>query len=334
MKPARLPAGARGYNNPDHHDKAAMPQSPSLKSPRHWPGWLAMALGWAVSKLPYPVQMRIGRLLGDMARLLLPERRRVARINLDLCFPRYSKQQRQALLREHFRSVGMGAMETAICWWGRDTAIRKLSSIEGFEHLQQAAARGKGIILLSAHFTSLELGVRIGQQYLRQLGVETTAMYKPPHDPVVDHVMRTRREAHIGGQSIPYKDVKGFLRALRRGDAVWYAGDQRASRRRGKRVDFFGRPAMTHVAISRLAKMTDAATLPFFTLRRDDGAGYHVIVQPPLDDFPGTDGVTDARRINAIIEAMVRRAPAQYFWLHQRFRIKGANPYAAGAPDA
>lgn len=289
-----------------------------------------MGLGWLLGKLPYRAQMALGRGLGDLARLLVAERRRVAQINIGLCFPELSAQRRQTILREHFRSVGMGAMETAICWWGRDATINRLSGIEGLEHLQTAAERGKGIILLSAHFTSLELGVRIGQHYLRDFDIETTAMYKPPHDPVIDHVMRTRREAHIGaGKSIPYKDVKGFIRALRRGDAVWYAGDQRASKNQGALVDFFGRPALTHVAISRLAKMTGAAIVPFFTLRRDDGQGYRLIVQAPLADFPSGDDIADARRINGLIETVVRRAPEQYFWLHQRFRTQDANPYAA-----
>ena len=85
------------------------------------------------------------------------------------------------------------------------------------------------------------------------------------------------------------------------------------------------------MAISRLAKMADATVVPFFTLRRDDGQGYRLIVQPPLQDFPGDDAIADARRINGLIENVVRQAPAQYFWLHQRFRVAGADPYAAEA---
>lgn len=304
-----------------------MSESQSLHSPRYWPSWLAMGLGKLLAKLPYRLQMAIGRRLGGLARLLLRQRRQVALTNIRLCFPNYSPPQQRAVLRAHFQSVGMGALETAICWWGKDATIRRLASIEGLENLRAAAARGQGIILLSAHFTSLELGVRIGQHYLRDFGIETTAMYKPPHDPVVDHVMRTRREAHIGGKSIAYKDVKGFLRALKRGHAVWYAGDQRAAKRQGELVDFFGQPALTHTAISRLTKMTGATIVPFFTLRRADGQGYKLLVQPPLEDFPSGDDLADARRINQLIEDIVRQAPEQYFWLHQRFRTKGHDPY-------
>jgi len=286
-----------------------------------------MGLGWLLSQLPYRLQMAIGRGLGNLAYYLVPGRRRVADANLRLCFPDLDDNARNALLREHFRSVGMGALETVICWWGSPAKIERLATIEGIENLEAAAATGRGIVLLSAHFTSLELGVRMAKRPLRELGYTTTAMYKPPHDPVVDHVMRTRREAHIGGSSIADSDVKGLLRALRRKDAVWYAADQKANQRMGVLVDFFGQPARTHVALNRLAAMGKATVVPFFTLRRHDGQGYRLIIKPPLDDFPGDDPTADAQRINNLIESVVREAPAQYFWLHQRFKRKGFNPY-------
>ncbi|MES1925750.1 lipid A biosynthesis lauroyl acyltransferase [Salinisphaera sp. T31B1] len=286
-----------------------------------------MGLGWLLSQLPYRLQMALGSWLGDIAYHVIGERRRVARINLKLAYPEMDEDERQSLLRAHFRSVGKGALETGICWWGRQSKVDRLTHIEGFEHLEAAATRGRGIILLSAHFTSLELGVRMAKPFLRELGYTTTAMYKAPHDPVVDHVMRTRREAHIGGASIPDDDVVSLLAALKRREAVWYAGDQKGDRRLSVLVDFFGQPARTHSAISRLARISRATVVPFFTLRRADGDGYRLIVKPPLDHFPSGDDRADAERINGIIEQVVAEDPAQYFWLHQRFKRKGHNPY-------
>lgn len=308
-------------------DPAPEHDSASLRSPRHWPSWLLMGLGWLLARLPYRLQMALGRGFGAVAYHLVGERRRVAATNLRLCFPELGEQERERLLRAHFRSVGMGAIETVLCWWGPTRRIESLAHIEGLEHLEAAATRGRGIILLSAHFTSLELGVRMAKRPLRELGYVTTAMYKAPHDPVVDHVMRTRREAHIGGSSIRDDDVKGLLRALRRKDAVWYAADQKPSKRLGVVVDFFGQPARTHVALSRLARMSKASVVPFFTLRREDGSGYRLIIKPSISDELGNDEHEDARRINALIESVVREAPEQYFWLHQRFKRAGYNPY-------
>jgi len=302
-----------------------------LRSPRHWGSWVLMGLGWLLARLPYRMQMGLGRVFGDIAYHVIGERRRVAEVNLRLCFPELGERARRRILRDHFRSVGMGAIETAICWWGPTAKIEALAHIEGLENLQAAAERGRGIILLSAHFTSLELGVRMAKRPLRELGYVTTAMYKAPHDPVVDHVMRTRREAHIGGSSIRDDDVKGLLRALRRKDAVWYAADQKPPKRLGLVVDFFGQPARTHVALSRLARMSKASVVPFFTLRREDGNGYRLIIKPSISADLGEDETADARRINEMIESVVREAPAQYFWLHQRFKRSGYNPYKPAA---
>ncbi|RJS94704.1 lysophospholipid acyltransferase family protein [Salinisphaera sp. Q1T1-3] len=319
--------GTLYMTTPSEHDT----ESARFYAPRHWPSWALMGLGWLLSQLPYRIQMALGAGLGRLAQRVVPDRARIADINLRLCYPDLSETARADLLAAHFRSVGRGALETGICWWGSQDKIDRLAHVEGLHHLEDAATRGRGIILLSAHTTSLELGVRMAQKTMRELGFDTTAMYKPPRDPVVERVMRTRREAHIGGASIPDDDVMALLAALRRGDAVWYAADQKAGKRVSVTVDFFGQPARTHTAVSRMAKMTRATVVPFFTLRRADGQGYRLIIKPPLADFPSDDEATDARRINAIIEDVVNEDPAQYFWLHQRFKRKGVDPYKPAA---
>lgn len=286
-----------------------------------------MGLGWLLGRLPFRLQMWLGRRIGDLAYLVLPQRRHVADVNLRLCFPELAPAERARLLREHFHSVGMGAMETLICWWAPQPKVERLTDLEGLRHLEAAAAEGRGLLLLSAHFTSLELGVRMAQIHLKRLGLVTTAMYKPPHNPVVDRIMRRRREFHIGERSLPNDDVRGLVRALKRGRAVWYAADQKARNRFSAEVPFFGIPARTSLATGRIVQMSGAAVIPFFTLRREDARGYRLVVLPPLEDFPSGDETADARRLNALIEDVVRQAPAQYFWLHQRFKTKGRDPY-------
>lgn len=296
--------------------------------PRHWGSWLIMGLGWLLAMLPFPLQMWLGRRLGDLAYLIIRQRRHVAAVNLQICFPEYTSEQRQRILRDHFRSVGMGAMETVICWWAPSRKIEHLTDLEGLSNLEQAIEQGKGMILLSAHFTSLELGVRMAQIHLQREGVVTTAMYKPPHDPVVDYVMRRQRESHIGEGSIHKDDVRGLLKALKRRRAVWYAADQKAKNKFSAVLPFFGEPAHTNLATSRLAAMSEATVVPFFTLRRADARGYRLVVLPPLEDFPSDDDHADAERINRLIEDVIREAPEQYFWLHQRFKgPKISNPY-------
>lgn len=308
-----------------------MKKNRSLWHPALWPSWLGMGLGWLLGILPFRIQMAVGRQLGNLAYYLLPSRRHVAAVNLQLCFPEKTHAQRADLLRAHFRAVGMGALETLICWWGSTRKIERLSDLDGLHNLEQVAASGQGILLLSAHFTSLELGVRMAQIHLQRLGMITTAMYKPPHDAVIDYVMRSRRERHIGEASIRHDAVKTLVRALRSGRAVWYAADQRAREYNGIMVPFFAHPARTNVATARLAQMGKARVVPFFTLRRPDCRGYKLIVLAPLDNFPSGDDLADAARINKLIENVVHDAPEQYFWLHKRFQTRAHDPYTEAA---
>ncbi len=296
---------------------------PNLLAPKHWPTWFALGIGWLISQLPYPLQMRVGHWLGILTYLLLKSRRHVVEVNLQLAFPELDEKARAALVKAHFHSAGKGIVETMLCWWGSDAKVKRLAHFEGLKHLQEAIRSGRGILLLSAHFTSLELGVRMSTMH-----ADVTAMYRPPSNPVIDKVMRASRERQVGKDVIPKSNIRGLIKALRQGQAVWYAPDQSAKNKLSAMVPFFGEPAMTNLATSRLAKMSNAIVLPFFTLRRNDGKGYRVVILPALENFPTDDEIADALRVNQVIEEVVRESPEQYFWLHRRFkRDDGINPY-------
>ncbi|MGH8529917.1 MAG: LpxL/LpxP family Kdo(2)-lipid IV(A) lauroyl/palmitoleoyl acyltransferase [Nevskiales bacterium] len=300
-----------------------------LLAPRHWPVWLGLALGRLIAALPYRLQMALGRRLGDLSYLLIASRRRVVDTNLRLAFPEWDEAGRRRQARECFRSAGCGMVETMICWWGSDAKVEQLAHFEGLEHLQAAAAGGHGVILLSAHFTSLELGVRMSS-----MKIKLTAMYRPPSNPVIDYVMRGSRERIVGQDVIPKQDVRGLVKALRQGAIVWYAPDQSARNKFAGLVPFFGQPAMTNMATARIAEMSGAAVVPFFTLRKPDGSGIRLIVKPQLQNFPSGDDSKDAERVNTLIENVVREAPTQYFWLHRRYKTYGQGPDPYETPAA
>lgn len=267
--------------------------------------------------------MFIGRCLGRLAYWLIPSRRRVVDTNLKICFPDWTNDERTTNVRRHFESAGMGIIETFICWWSPDRLVEKLAHYDGLEHLKNALAQGKGVILLSAHFTSLELGVRMSS-----MQADVTAMYRPPHNRVIDYVMRSSRERIVGKDVIPKSEIRALIRSLRKGEAVWYAPDQSARNKLSAEVPFFGEPAMTNLATSRLAKMSKAPVVPFFTTRREDGSGYQVTILPALDHFPTDDDMADTLRVNHIIEDQIRLYPTQYFWLHKRFKRQDrSSPY-------
>ncbi len=268
--------------------------------------------------LPFPWTMALGRTVGRLGFRFAQKRRRIADINLQLCFPEWDESKRQQVLREHFEALGMGLLEIPIGWWTPSRQLQRLAHIEGLDHLQQALQAGKGAILLSAHFTSLELGGRLLSLY-----APFHAMYRRHDNPVVERIMAGSR-THRLEKAIPRDDVRGMIRSLKGNHAVWYAPDQNSQRKAAVFVNFFGQVTSTNTATARLAKLTGAAVVPYYVVRREDGSGYNVILEPALSDYPSGDLEADTQRVNDIIEGWVRKNPAQYLWIHRRFRTRPA----------
>lgn len=291
----------------------------SLYHPRYWPSWLGVGVMRFMGHLSYPWVLRLGPLLGRFYALVMPRRKAIARINIDLCFPEKSREWRKNLLRRQFDNLGIAFLEVPFAWWAPRSRCEDrpggFGEIHGMENLQQALARGKGVLLLSAHFNSPELSGRL-------LGREVpfVALYRPSNDPVMEKVIFEARGQLL--EQIPRDDVRGLLRALKAGKAVWYAVDQNTSRRESVFVDFFGIPASTNSATARLAKLTGAAVVPFHAIRREDGSGYDLYLEPAWEDFPTGDLEADTLRVNRLVEKWVRQTPEQYLWIHRRFRTR------------
>ncbi|HEY4369888.1 MAG TPA: LpxL/LpxP family Kdo(2)-lipid IV(A) lauroyl/palmitoleoyl acyltransferase [Steroidobacteraceae bacterium] len=282
--------------------------------PRYWPTWLALGTLRLFEPLPFAVLIWLGRRVGGLLVRLPLGFVRIARRNLELCFPDMPLAQREHILREHFRSIGIGLFETAICWWGSNSRIRELTTLVGEEHLQAALARGRGVILLSAHFTTLEMGA--GAMCTR---MPTSIMYRPTRNAVLESFLMRSRSLKTK-RAIQRDDVRTLITALKNNEPVWYAPDQSYRKKGAQMVPFFGIPAATNTATSRLARMTGAAVLPYFPERLPGSQGYRVTIGPPLEDFPSEDPVADAERFNRLIEAHVRKVPEQYLWIHRRFK--------------
>ncbi|MDJ0741062.1 MAG: LpxL/LpxP family Kdo(2)-lipid IV(A) lauroyl/palmitoleoyl acyltransferase, partial [Gammaproteobacteria bacterium] len=290
--------------------------SSTLLHPKYWPAWLGFGLLRLVILLPFPLLYRGGRVLGRLGRRLVTGRARIAERNLQLCFPDLSPVEREQLLKRHFESLGVSLLEIPFTWWGADRRFESLAEISGLENLDAASRAGKGVILLSAHFTCLEIGGR-----LLSRRAEFDAMYRPSSSPVVEYVMVGARRKGCG-ELIPRRAAKRALRRLRGGHTVWYAPDQNTQRKQSVFVEFFGHLASTTPATHKLARLTGAKVVPFVASRKADGSGYRLVIEPPLEDFPTNDIVADTQRVNDIIERWVREYPEQYLWIHRRFRSR------------
>ena len=277
--------------------------------------------------MPFDQAMAIGQGLGQLAWHIAPFRKRVAAVNLRLCFPDWTPAARQKLLRQHYEAMGMAIAELAFAWFpsaSSQEALLPRARVEGLEHLDAARAAGQGVLLLTAHFTTLELNAWVLNQHRK-----FSALYRPPNHPVFARVMTERRAVQME-RIVPLEDTRGLFKALRQGHQVWYAPDQGRKIKESALVPFFGEPARTNTATGRIAQLGRAQVIPFFA-RRTPKNGYKITIQPPLENFPTEDPLADTARVNQLIEQAIRAAPEQYFWLHKRFKKRGEalpDPYA------
>ena len=291
---------------------------PSFRHLRHWPALLGVGVFKLLSRLPWAVQSTAGRCLGSLFFHLVRIRRHVVAVNLRLAFPAKKPNEQRALAAGHYRSLGIGLFETCLAWWAPSRRLPR-HEIVGREHLDAAQQRGKGVILLTAHFTTLEI---CGRMLTESLPIG--CLYRAPNNAVIAAEMRRSREARMA-VTIHMDDLRGLLRALKEGHVIWYAPDQGKKSKFSAVLPFFGTPAMTNTATSRLAEMTGAAVVPYFGRRQPDG-NYVLTILPALENFPSADAEADALRINALFEEQIRLAPDQYFWVHRRFKLSRRDP--------
>ena len=275
----------------------------------------------ALARLPWGLQRWLGAGVGWLALRLLPDRREAARANLALCMPELDDTQRDALLQANFRDVGIGLFEFARAWWGDATPMRRSARIEGLEILQALQAEGRGVLLVSGHFMTLEMCGRLLCDH-----VDVAGMYRKHRSPVMEWAVlrgRLRYASAMFGNG----DTRAAIRHLKRGGFLWYAPDQDMRGKDTVFAPFFGIPASTITATHQLARISGCAVVPFFHRREDDR--YVLRIAPPLAPFPTDDAIADSARVNAAIEAMVREAPSQYLWIHRRFKRQpdGASRY-------
>jgi KDO2-lipid IV(A) lauroyltransferase len=284
-----------------------------LLLPKYWLTWVGLSVLRSLELLPYPAQRHIGFGLGRLIRRLPLAYVRIARRNIELCLPELSPQQSADLLDRHFKSLGMALCETANTWWSSDRRVHALAEVRGLEHLQAALAGGRGAIMIGGHFTTIEIATRI-------LGtvVPLNVVFRPTKNALLTHQMFTSFRRH--GNPIAHNDIRSMIRALKHNEVVWYAPDQSYRNKGAAMVHFFGIPAATTTATSRLARISGAAVLTYFPERLPGNAGYRVVIGPALEGFPGVDAVGDAERFNRFLEAQIRRVPEQYLWMHRRFK--------------
>jgi len=282
----------------------------------HLPAWIVYGLLWLLAHLPFAVLMWFGRVLGVLFKVVLKSRRQVVKKNLSVCFPDLSEQQVEQLLVKNYRETGMMVSQTLRTFLNQSPNIFKDLKIEGQHHLQNCLNQGQGVLLVSGHFTALDVG---GRAICEQFPI--AGVYRPHKNAVQEYIVK-RSRLRYAQKMFSRDELKGIVRYLKKGGVVWYAPDQ--DYRRGQSVfsHFFGVPASTITATHQLAKISGCRVI-FYAVKRIDQAPYYQLsLSEPLKDFPSKDLQNDTDRINQGIETMVKAAPEQYLWVHKRFKTR------------
>lgn len=303
--------------------KASKPHfSSALLHPRYWLMWLALAGLALIAQLPFRWQMYLGCGLGRLLYRVAKRRRHIAETNIDLCFPELSIEARQQLVKQHFETNGITLFEVGIAWFMPYWRLKKRFRVKGEQHWQAIQQQGKGALVMAMHFNTLEItNVQINRMFNLYMS------YRPHNNPVYDFVQSRGRQRHNAeSQVVNRNDTRGMVRALKKGGWLWYAADQDYGSKVSEFIPFFGLPAATVSAAPRLAKVADVPTVAISYQRLPDYSGYEITFMPAFDGFPSTNAHADLVRLNQHFEQCIRANPAEYLWVHRRFktRPKGA----------
>jgi len=284
-------------------------------APRHWPTWVLLAVMRVSAQLPAGWQIRIGAGIGWLFRKLKRREFRIAQRNLEICFPELTPPEREVLLARHFRSVGLSVVEMGIGWFMPIEKLHQRVEIHGLEHLEAAQAGGRGALLLAAHFLPIEIGVGVLEDYPGT----TSCLYRPQRNLMMDYLILKGRSRFAAVQ-IPRDNVRLLIRRLRKNEAVLYFPDQTYLGNQSALIPFFGEPAMTNIATSKIAKISGAPVLPYWFRRNTDDRSYEVKIGAPLENFPTDDAIADTQRIVSLLEQRIRETPEQYLWIYKKFK--------------
>jgi len=289
-----------------------------------WAVRMSLGLLWLLQWLPMPALVALGRGLGHLLYRVGHSRRKVGLRNLALCLPALSEQERDNVLREHFALLGRSILERALLWWAPAKRVKGLIDIVGDVGLAERewANHQRPTMWLCPHFLGLDVAGAAAQIFQSQT---VASIYQTQSNAVVDAAMRDGRLRWGNADIFPRSDsVKPLLRAIRQGDGFFNLPDMDFGIRDAAFVPFFGLPAATLLAPSRMAKLMNMVVQPVIAELLPGGQGYRVHFLPPLENFPTDDPEADALRINQFIETQIRQRLPQYLWVHKRFKTRPA----------
>lgn len=297
-----------------------MTDKPSYKNlwhPSSWGTLFFVGLCFVFSLIPQTKHRFVAKWLLRLAKPLVRSRVGICQRNISLCFPELTTEQQQHLVDEALISYVQGFFESLYCWWRNTTPYIDDLEVEGLEHYQQARAHGRGVLVLSAHFTILDFAIPTIASQMQNGGY----MYRPNNNPIIDCMIERGRRRHFGLVAFNKRQTQQMAQFLTQGGEVWYAPDQDFGPKYSKAfVPFFNVPTACITTPSRIVRETGCRIIQASQFRRPDG-GYKVCFRALPDDF-GQDEQVDAIAWNRGLEEEIRKHPEQYLWVHKRFKTR------------
>ena len=278
----------------------------SMLSPRYIPTWIGVGLLYLISLLPIQLQLFLGKFLGLTLYASGTHRKKIVEINLKLCFPNKTEAERSEMVKEVFKDMGKGLLETGIAWWRSDKFIERLiTKKSNFELLDTVS---EGCVILLKHSTHAELDIRMTSSIF-----EAGGMYKEQTNKVMNYLMIKARNKYLFG-TFTNRQTRRGIRFLNNGLKFMYAADQDYGTNGAEFIPFFGVPAATVTLPSDLFKK--GTKVFFFNVVRV-GSGYEITLE---EIGSKANEKNFLKLMNEAYEEAILKKPTQYFWMHRRFK--------------
>ena len=287
--------------------------------PSLWPAWFIVFIGYLLARLPLNIIVLIGTVIGKLFFYASQRRRHITEVNISLCFPELQAAEQTRLVKKCFVQVGIGLIELLVPWLNPSRNISQFIDVCGAENLKTALNENKGVIIVGAHFASLDFLI---PALCAQGPID--CMYRANRNRVWEW-LQVRGRQNFFGRVIEREEMKETIRCLKDGRALWYGADQDYGAKHSIFAPFFDIEAATITATSRLAKVNDSPVIFLRQFRNLETMRWELHFSKVLKDFPSGKDYEDAIRINKIIEAGIKVDPTQYLWMHRRFKTRPEN---------
>ena len=285
--------------------------------PMYWGTWLTFLFLLIILLLPVALQDALANKLGDLFRNINSKRRRIARKNIELCFPELDDEEKKELIRKNFRHHARSVLNYGLIWWAPEFILKKRIVFNGQENIEASLGSGRSVIFMAAHSLGLEAAVSVAT-----MNYPLSGPFNPMKNKLVDWMVARGRSRHSAIIYARNAGLRPIIKDVRAGCAMFYLPDEDLGAERSIFASFFGVEKATVPVLGRLAKSCKADVLPCMACYDEKNHQYVIHILPALKDFPRGDDLVDSQLMNQALEEIIRICPAQYFWAMKLFKTR------------